>query len=333
VPDMHRRIEECVQSWPSDLQRAFQSYWTGLCVSRNGRMRSGEEQAAGKYWLLLPSWLDHRHARILPATTEGLSPFVSNVLWGQYALFVAVRIQDDLFDGQANPPILVFAADRLLLEAEEAFRRASDLPPDFWKVYQDCRQATSQAIVETDLLLQKESTSSDALLKEYAAVSSIFKLGSAAVCFRAGRLEDFVHAERFCDEMAQVLQILDDLEDVVDDLERGRGNCVSRIIGVGLPTSGDRALYSGLVAEQLFGRGMWEPVLVEALKHLGAAEDALRPVALPESGPYVAAQRGILGGMEALFTDGDREELSARLFRTGGLDALLRSRPVSAWQA
>ncbi len=332
VQRMHCLVEESVHSWSPELQRAFWPYWTALRTAHEGGKRSSGENETGKYWLVLPSWLERRYSREPPDATGGVSTFLQDVLWGQYALFAAVRIQDDLFDGQAQWPALIFASDQFLLEAEGSFRRACGDHPAFWPIYRECLETTLQAIVETDVLLQGESTSPEVLLEKYAAVSSVFKLGSAAVCLRRDRFDDFTFVGRFCDEMARVSQIFDDLEDVVDDLTRGRSNFVARILGINLPRPGNGEKMAEIVAEQLVGERKSDRVLAEARKHLDRAEDAVRPIALPESGPYLASQKEILGDLERVFKDRSRKELAGCLFQSGGLDSLLRSSPTPVWR-
>src|SRR3954462_8337940 len=47
-----------------------------------------------------PAWV--HDARRTPVTSENLNSRVLDVLWGQYALFLYIRIQDDLLDGQSS---------------------------------------------------------------------------------------------------------------------------------------------------------------------------------------------------------------------------------------
>lgn len=328
---MHHLVEESVLSWSPELQGAFWPYWKALRAAHEGEKSSSGERERWKFWLVLPDWLERRYSGDPPGAIVGLSTFLQDVLWGQYALFAAIRIQDDLFDGQVQRPALIFASDQFLLEAEGSFRRACGDHPAFWSIYRECLQTTAQAIVETDLLLQGESTSPDILLDAYAGVSSIFALGSAAVCLCRNRFDEYASVRRFCDEMATVSQIYDDLEDVVDDLARGRSNFVARILGIGPSHAGDGGRTAGVVAERLFGQHKTDLVLEEVRKHIARAEEALSPFALPAVGPYIAAQGETVDDLERIFMDRSRSGLAEHVFQSGGLDSLLRSVMTPVW--
>ena len=72
------------------------------------------------FWLVAPGWFlspqkGSRHRRLL-----------SDLAFGQYCLFLAIRIHDDLLDDQARDRWLILAGDDLLIEPEEQFARQVD---------------------------------------------------------------------------------------------------------------------------------------------------------------------------------------------------------------
>jgi hypothetical protein len=329
--DLNRSVEKAVRSWAPELRRAFEPYWRNLRSTQAARKPSSAENENGRYWLVLPSWLEGRYFPGRTREIGAVSRLVHDVLWAQYALFVAIRIQDDLFDGQVQAPALIFVADQFLLEAESSFRAVCKEYPAFWSTYRQCLQVTSQAIVETDVLLQSQTASPEVLLAKYAEVSAIFKLGSAAVCVCGERFQEFSDVGRFCDEMAIVSQIYDDLEDVVEDLKGGRCNVVARILGIGPSYVGCGESITEVVSAQLFGQCKTDLVLAEARNHLDLAEKAIRPFGLPAAGPYLVAQGETVGDLERIFRDRDSAELADHVFRSGGLGSLLRGIPTPVW--
>lgn len=182
-------------------------------------------------WLLVPTWL---HQAWTDAASERLSDDqLDEVLWGQYALFLCIRIQDDLLDGQQRDLRLIYAADRFLLQSLETFQRLTNLNASFWDVYRHCMRETVDAILEVGCLERLAGGFTDRDLVLHARVSAIFKVATVAVCHLHGRHAEMSWISRVQDQLAIISQVADDLRDVVDDVEKGRFTWVAnQLLGV-----------------------------------------------------------------------------------------------------
>jgi hypothetical protein len=171
-------------------------------------------------WMRIPIWLDQAWSQAPAGGVPG-GP-LAEVVWGQYALFLTIRIQDDLFDRQRDDLRLLYVADRFLLESMEAFQRVPGLDAAFWSFYRGCLRETVDGILETGRLEREAGQVTAEHLRLHARVSAIFKVGAAAVCRLHGHDGDMAWLAGLQDQTAIVSQIGDDLEDVAPDLEAGR---------------------------------------------------------------------------------------------------------------
>jgi len=225
--------------------------------------------------------------------------FLNDILWGQYCLFLFVRIQDDLFDGQADSPSLLFASDQFLFEAECTFSNHFRCESPFWDIYRRCLQSTTRAIVYVDRLQQTQSSSPQKLLAEYAWVCAIFKVGSVAICAKFNRMKDFTRVAAFADEMAIAGQILDDLEDIEEDLQRKRFNYTTTFL-LHYPKKRKSPRNETLrqIAENLLFTNVATKLFLELQRRLELADEALRPLQLMASRKYLRFYRQSLDNME-----------------------------------
>jgi hypothetical protein len=236
-----------------------------------GPSRRGEPQRdADPIWLSLPGWLTARAAR-----RPGES-FLSDVRWGQYCLFLFVRIHDDVFDGHHADPALIYVADLLLVESERAFARHFTSGP-FWPFYRRSLATTLAAILERDGFERRPRGLGADDRWVHARVSSLFKVGAAAVCFKTRRLHDLRSTGRYLDHLAIAGQMLDDMKDLQADLDRGRVNTVA-----------------GALARQQ--RGL-DDVVADMRRHLRSAIAAIAPLRMPAAERYAAE---LLRGVEIL---------------------------------
>ena len=127
---VRRRIRLVLASIPGQLDRRR---WPGL----SHRRRPTPD------WIRLPIWLDRAWAEErgerLPRGA------LLEILWGQYALFLCLRIQDDLLDQTRDDLRLLLVADQFLLESLRAFHRLPGLDGDFWVLDQRCVRDTVSA--------------------------------------------------------------------------------------------------------------------------------------------------------------------------------------------
>lgn len=166
------------------------------------------------HWLVLPECLDQ-------AWGSGASR-ISEILWGQYALFLTMRLQDDLLDGDDNDPAMALVAHRALLESLEAFSGLPRLGPSFWALYRRALSDTLDGMLEARFIETEPGRFATRDLEVHARVCGIFRIGTAAVCHMHRRARELRWLLPLLDALAVTCQIFDDLEDLPSDLERGR---------------------------------------------------------------------------------------------------------------
>lgn len=222
------------------LQRRLSLYLDGrpraIVADVKRYLRSREAAAGGsraaraeRYWTSLPAWL---LAQPRFAGQVQIAPgFLDDVLWGQYCVFLVVRIHDDLLDGQAESNALVFVADGLLVESERSFARHLQ-HETFWNLYRDLLDTTLRAVLEVDVLQRQPGGIDRETVNKYSDVAAIFKIGSAAVCAKCDRMDHYQRVSGFADHLAVANQIVDDLRDVQEDLDRGRFNFAATHFGL-----------------------------------------------------------------------------------------------------
>ncbi len=292
------RLEEFISSWPNSMAGDLRLYLRDLHRRASFHQKTTAGAYCPPYWIPLPRWLAKKY-RKSARSPNIMQRFISDVIWGQYCLFLFVRIQDDLYDGQAEFPSLIYASDQFLFEAEAVFSRYFTRTSPFWGIYRHCLRMSTRAIVQVDRLQRSAHAKGGILLEEYAEVASIFKIASSAVCIRARRMKDFVRLVRLADELAKASQILDDLEDVLEDLERKRFNYASVVL---LQDAGKRMARrdpAALVAESLWLRRGLKDLLSEVRRHLTRAQKAIEPLGIAEMNKYLADYGSSLDRLEA----------------------------------
>ena len=225
-------------------------------------------------WLLLPAWLV-AHLRRRPSGTD--AAFLTDILFGQYALFLFIRIHDDLLDRHVRSPWLLYVADRYLIEAETAFA-AHLTDRRFWRIFRSGVAETLDGIATSHALQRRRRPDVDALLQSYASVASIFKIGSAAVLVRYGGMPLYRRVAAFKDELAIASQVFDDLEDIDEDAADGRRN---------------------FAAVALRGPGGVSSAFTEIERRFRSAARVIRPVRLAAADRHVARQLERLDAVRA----------------------------------
>jgi hypothetical protein len=239
---------------------------------------SGADGVRVPPWIAIPVALDDaygrgRRARLAPS-------FLADVVWGQYCLFLCIRLQDDVFDHHTPDHTLLYAGDQFLIEAERAFARHFPRPSSFWEIYRTAVETTTRSIVMVDEMQKRAGGAPARLAREYARVAAIFKVGASAIGIARGRTRDLAALRRFFDAMAVGDQILDDLADVDDDLRRGRFNYVAQRVGPrGRGTSTEAARRA--IARSLASGDGAEGVLLDAQRRFTRAQRIAEGARLP----------------------------------------------------
>jgi hypothetical protein len=220
---MEERLLSFVGAWPPRLRADLEEY---LLTHDGGQPATPRTPSGAPYWLWLPRelWASYAGGRAVSNGSIERS-FLEDVLWGQYCLFLFVRIQDDLFDGQTSARSLLYVADQFLVESERAFAVHLRLESIFWSEYRRLLQITTMGILEVDALQRRRSRRG--LLQAYKRVASIFHSGTLAVCLGLGRTRPLSALVEVSNDLSVAGQIVDDLLDIGEDLERGRWNFVA----------------------------------------------------------------------------------------------------------
>ncbi|MGA3244055.1 MAG: hypothetical protein ABSE41_05540 [Bacteroidota bacterium] len=286
IPATRRSRERFLARQPAAIRGCFESYFREL----NRRHRRKKSRVASwlrlPYWKILPTALFDKFRREIrqPLIPHG---FLSDIQWGQYCLYLFIRFQDDVFDGQASDPALIYASDQCLLEADRIFAKYFPLRSWFWKEYRKILICTTQSIVEVDAKQRFPASRSDELLEGYARVSSILKVGSVALCAVANRQRTYRHVSHFCDEMAKAGQIMDDLRDLDEDLLQKRYNYVANLLrrsGKQMPAR----LRANVLLNNLRLVAVMEQISAEVEKHLSEASAAIEPLRIAGMKTYLA---------------------------------------------
>lgn len=231
--------------------------------------------------VLFPIWLLQRYR---PKQSSTDRQFLNDVLWGQFCVYLAFRIQDDLLDRGSDAGWHVLAADLLLLESVRTFSLHFPGRSRFWRLYFESLESTVQGAVRVDSLQRSRTGSIGTLLREYGRVCAIFTIGAAAVCVRYSRMRDLGRARLFWNEMAIAGQLLDDFEDLEEDWRGKRFNSVVRImLGKGFSLLARKGLALTAVKKALVAGGI-DRIAEMVLLHIDRAEEALKPIR--GVGPY-----------------------------------------------
>jgi hypothetical protein len=270
-----KRLARYLRVWPPAVAAEVTAYLARPAADTVDR-DVGEE----RFWSLLPRWLAADRRFVVARRSRG---WLNDILWAQYCLFLFVRIHDDLFDGQAQSPSLVFVADQLLLESETALARHHD-DAAFWRLFRASVSTTLAAILKVDALQRRPRAMTSRALVLHGNVSAIFKIGAAAICVDARRMREFRQISRCADELAIAEQILDDLFDIEEDVARGRYTFVANaLLGDSTATDQWRAR---LAQQMLFGDGIGA-LLDRAATHVDRARAAIDRLRLAPAALYL----------------------------------------------
>ena len=231
-----------------------------------------------------PVWI--RLTLALHETWSGASaspedPALLDLVWGQYSLFLWVRLQDDLLDRHFRDLRLQFVANRFLLEGLAALERVPGLGPAFRAACRARLLETTGAILDVERLQSLLGEFTAAHLPLHAQVAALFTVGPEAVCHRLKHRADLPWVRELQAQIAISSQIVDDLEDLLPDLDQGRYTFVANVLAG--PLGGgpvDAAVMSRRVTD-----GIMVPSRCCPIWHVLAAAAAIAEAALPDHAP------------------------------------------------
>jgi hypothetical protein len=274
---LDERLQQFVRTWEPSLAREFLQYDRLLRKNSPRPPSAWGRKAPEPYWKELPRWLAGQQRN---GAGEVSPEFLDTVLWGQTSLFYAVRLQDDLLDGEYSRSPLALAPLLFMTEADRAFSSIIDSNAGFWRQYRLALETTVAGIVRVAAMQRDPAAHADELLQVYGCVDAIFSVGASAVCERMGTADTIPRIKEFVSELGKVLLTLDDVEDIEEDLADGRLNYPARILlGRGIPVETDHALLAKI--RHLDARaGGFDEVMRTLLGCLGRAADAINPLEL-----------------------------------------------------
>lgn len=296
---LNNRLYRLLTSWPPSLAGDFVQHYLHLQKTTGYAKNCSGQKYLYPFWILLPDWLQRKYVKI-PGKSD--AAFFSDLLWAEYCLFLCIRIQDDLFDGQADEPALVFAANLFLLEAEKVLSRYFAADSAFWNIFRDVQKKTIYAILENAAMHHSRQKSPGQLLAGYAKLSTHFNLAPAAVCLRYQRMQDFPHLTKFSIALAVAGQIIDDLEDIQEDLRCGKYNYAAQQL---LPVRGKKIkpvknISAAIAKEMLLSPGI-HALFDQVCRYLKRAEQAIKPLDIKEAEQLVKAYQNGMQQMQNRF--------------------------------
>jgi len=270
------RFERYLRRWPSDLASAIRR---ASGPPGAARRHPGGDAEGAPYWVALPCLAV---GTIRTAEHARARRFLADVTWGQYCLYLAIRIADDLCDGDMPAGPAIWVAQHLFGEAVRAFQ-ASVRAPRFWPLFHTAVADTLDAIVQVDRLQRRPGRLSASRATLHARVSSVLKVGVAAVGLTYRTAGETAALLACADHLAIAGQIVDDLTDVDEDLERGRYNLVANLLRRGRDRMSPRVLVRAAVS----GDGL-DQVIGLLDRHVQRAAATVRAVNLPAVQAHVA---------------------------------------------
>ncbi|PKL83292.1 MAG: hypothetical protein CVV24_05810 [Ignavibacteriae bacterium HGW-Ignavibacteriae-3] len=290
-------FEKFLSNWPSNTSKELRDYFEEY------RTRLGKKNLQSKtrpFWVYLPHWiLKSFHPESKLSTDQ--KNFLKDIIWAQYCVFLAIRVHDDLYDCQSECKSLIYAGDQLMIDSEKIFTKYFPGSQVFWQNYHSLIETSIHSIVLVDGLQKSSKTSLAKLLKSYAGVCSIFKIGTLAVCCHVNKMGMYKNMVHVIDGLCVAGQMIDDMEDLIEDYEGGRFN--SALLMILKLKKGEKFLYTK------FGKGDLNkllnnsvPRIAEKIRiYLEEAERKAKQNSIPELVEYIMLCLNYLNFLEKSF--------------------------------
>jgi hypothetical protein len=318
-----------------DLSRRFDAFGTSLASRRNPavsmylrryRALLAQWRAAYDPLRMLPHWIAlpvlYAECTRCAYTYERRGRVLRGLLWGQFCMFLAVRLLDDLADGQAADAALAAAARDCMAEADRAF--AASLGDDGRARARAALAGSLRAIPRTVALQTLARPPLGALLRTYRQVNALFKPVPHFLALRNG---EPAHARALApcyDELAIGLQLLDDLEDLRGDFRAGRRNAVIAAVNDDYP---EFRIPETDPALPLLPHDTVSRIVARARACFDKAAAATRPLAIPAVTRFV---RSYTASLEQAERNATRRVRSVRITAPLPPDAACFGSPVQS---
>jgi len=128
---------------------------------------------------------------------------------------------------------------------------------------------------------------------------AVCKIATKAVCLKAGNPEHFRRASQFLDELTVTGQLIDDLEDIGEDLERGRINAAAAFLAPGLRPGGKANLKK--IQHAMLHTDALQRFFRVLHRHLRRAGDAMPFLKHPELAQFLRNYKESLSAAEECY--------------------------------
>ena len=275
------RLERFVASLSQAVASEFGTYLVTVPIKAPSRLPRISQLHTQPHWISFPVALANHQQRDIKAPAIR-STLIHDILSAQYFMYLSVRLKDDLLDGQAAGRTLSEVSHSLERTAVEILRRWFEPSSKFWGFFERYVKDTTEGIDEVERLQRRVRRDPEEMLDGFARTSSIFKIGTAALCVASGKVNVMRTLESILDHLAIGGQIVDDIRDMVEDLECGRYNHAVQMLLKGNGQAVSRLEASQHLLSALLNPRSLEEVVSVAVYHFKAAHVLLKRLRLHE---------------------------------------------------
>jgi len=197
--------------------------------------------------------------------------------------YLYVRVHDDrLDDNVGDADVAMFLADSFLVRHQVLIARHVGNDPRFWELFESVAHGYADAMLLERQALRPESHYDASVFDLVLARSQPLVLPGAALLSATGRWDLVEPLQSFVHHAVRAGQLVDDLTDCLQDLQRGRYTWVLRRLG------GEQG--QEMVLGRLIGSGIDE-IVEDVMADLDQAAVLAQAMSMPDAVAWVAARR------------------------------------------
>lgn len=210
-----KRWRLLLNQWPDQIARAFRAHMHTIT-------RKGGSSALPPFWIPLSHALARR---------EGLPRHIAeDLLWATTCLSHAIRMEDDLLDGDTRADLSVFAAPLLYNETHRLLRGYFSSRSAFWESYRLSLHTTLLGIAGAAHSQRRQKCTPATLMRFYSMQCAIFNVPLFALCRLSGNRRILPRLRTAAHHLAIAGHMIDDLMDINEDLHDGRMNSAAAFL-------------------------------------------------------------------------------------------------------